>query len=577
MKSKIYAYMFTLGGIAVLLTGCGGGGTTPDKTGHALTESLTCIGCHEDSSQNPKWVSPGTGKSIVAEWKASTHNTNNGASCTDCHGSDFGNPVLHPSSCSKCHTVGGQILADSSVNPDRHGRCALCHAKTNPRPGTFDGFDAFTYEDPAIPALPAGSTTRFIHFSTGKRANFVSTNYINNCRKCHNPHDTSSGKAQRQEWAQSGHGATTTNARASYDFKTMGSDLTSDIAYGSTCVRCHTSTGPIKFITSGFMDIKRLPLPTSDTSREVTACNVCHDDGSGYAYGYKIRTVGPVTTYYNFSASKAPSGHISVPKTFPDIASSNICLVCHVGREIGETIKTAAIQGVDFTKVLFMSSHYLTAGASLFQISGYEFAGRTYPSGGALPYQHQTVGAGAQGPCVTCHMKPGRHTFLPVTLDNNATRWLRQITGIASPECAKCHNGTTAPNIDISRLNASKNGFFQALEQLRLKMQARGMYYGRGGIKTTTALSTNVTNWEKFGIGSGPDTMGAAFNYVLLNFDYGAYAHNSYYAKRLLYDSIDLLDDGILNYTTCAAISVNPAAYQYLCNSTSTSTSADRP
>jgi len=123
MKSILCAYMLTLGGMAVLLAGCGGGGTTPDKIGHALTESLTCIGCHEDSAQNPKWASPGTGKSIVTEWKASTHNTKNGASCPNCHGGDFDNPSKHPLSCGKCHTVGGQVLADSSTNPDSHERC----------------------------------------------------------------------------------------------------------------------------------------------------------------------------------------------------------------------------------------------------------------------------------------------------------------------------------------------------------------------------------------------------------------------------------------------------------------------
>ena len=79
MKSKIYAYILALGGTLILLAGCGGGGTTPEKVGHALTESLKCIGCHEDP-QNPKWVTPGSGKPIVAEWMASTHNTNNGAS-----------------------------------------------------------------------------------------------------------------------------------------------------------------------------------------------------------------------------------------------------------------------------------------------------------------------------------------------------------------------------------------------------------------------------------------------------------------------------------------------------------------
>ncbi len=589
MNNKLFSFFLALFGLA-FMAGCGGGGgSTPGATKNAQHESLACIGCHEGSN----WKTPGTGKPIVYEYYSSTHYKNNRASCQDCHTSGY----MHPASCARCHTIGGQAV-NPLLNPDTSGRCANCHAKVNPRPGLFDGFNTFSYEDPNIPALPAGSTTRFIHFSTGKRANFVSTNYINNCRKCHNPHDTSSGRQQRRDWAQSGHGATNTNPRTNSDFKFSGSLSSNSVNYGNTCVRCHTSTGPIKFITSGFSDVKALDLPATDKSREVTACDVCHDDGLGYAYGYKVRAVPQLTNFYNYSAGIAATAlpgaqsHISISNTFPDIKASNVCLVCHVGREIGAIITKANLQNVDFKKVAFMSSHFLTAGASLFQISGYEFAGRDYTSQGAYPYLHNQIGrtnSDTSGPCVTCHMKPGRHTFLPVTLGNNAVLWQRPVTTITSPECnGNCHGRPTPvpglPALVITttagstNLNTVKSGFFATLEALKVLLQTNGMFYGRGGIKTTGAFTTNVTNWEKLGANSGPDTMGVAFNYVLLNFDYGAYVHNSTYAKRLLYDSIDRIDDvGGLNYSTCTTISGNAAAYQYLCNSTSSNTAAERP
>lgn len=576
MKQKMFIRFLAFVGLA-LLAGCGsGGGSSADATKNTLHESVTCISCHDGT-----WKSPGTGQAIVTEWIASTHNTKNGAGCQDCHGSGY----MHPASCNKCHSV-GLTAVNPLLNPDADDMCAKCHAKINPRPGKVDGFNLLTYSDPLILSTTP-PTTAYTHFSTGKRGNYVATNYKKNCRKCHNPHDTASGKQQRQDWAQSGHGATTTSPRTNSDFKTRGSSLASNINYGDSCVRCHTSTGPIKFITSGFMDVTPLPLPASDKSREVTACDVCHEDGSGYAFGYKVRTVGAVTTYYNFSSSKLATDHVSVSKTFPDITSSNVCLVCHVGREIGETIKKAATppQTVDFKKVVFMSSHYLTAGASLFQISGYEYTGRNYTNQGDYPHLHRLIGrgnnngTGTSGPCVTCHLKPARHTFLPVTLGNNTVLWQRTVTAIASPECGKCHgnNPPDAPGLpalsvtgldtpSVINLNNSKSGFFASLEALRTLLVANSMYYGRGGIKTTAALSTNVINWEKFGVGSGPDTMGAAFNYVLLNFDYGAYAHNSTYSKRLLYDSIDYLSsNGSLTYNTCTYLTGNTTAYGYLC------------
>ena len=49
--------------------------------------------------------------------------------------------------------------------------------------------------------------------------------------------------------------------------------------------------------------------------------------------------------------------------------------------------------------------------------------------------------------------------------------------------------------------------------------------------------------------GTGKDRMGAAFNYNLLEHDPGAFAHNSHYAKLLIFDSLDYLDNGVLDGT----------------------------
>lgn len=42
-------------------------------------------------------------------------------------------------------------------------------------------------------------------------------------------------------------------------------------------------------------------------------------------------------------------------------------------------------------------------------------------------------------------------------------------------------------------------------------------------------------------------TYGAAYNWYMLYYDPGSWAHNPTYAKRLIYDSMDWLDDGTLN------------------------------
>jgi hypothetical protein len=73
-----------------------------------------------------------------------------------------------------------------------------------------------------------------------------------------------------------------------------------------------------------------------------------------------------------------------------------------------------------------------------------------------------------------------------------------------------------------------------------------------------------VKNWLFGGSeAAGQNNHGAAFNLQLLVHDPGAYVHNSRYTKRLIYDSIDWADDGLLNYSTGATLNALPAAANY--------------
>jgi hypothetical protein len=55
-------------------------------------------------------------------------------------------------------------------------------------------------------------------------------------------------------------------------------------------------------------------------------------------------------------------------------------------------------------------------------------------------------------------------------------------------------------------------------------------------------------------VSDGAYTMGATYNYSAVANDPGSYAHNATYAKRLLYDSIDWLDDGIMNESVATSL-----------------------
>src|SRR5512133_2165614 len=348
--------------VVTLLAGCGGGPTGVSEPKNALSESQTCIACH-DVSHNGSAVArtPGTSKPVVTEWKASTHNTNNAASCPDCHGSGFQHTST-PGSCSGCHTVFGQSV-NPLKNPDAMGRCSKCHDKTNPR-----GFKMISPTPPAGGSIPAGSTTAYTHFSTGSHGVYVATNYKQNCRKCHNPHDTSFGKAQRKDWAQSSHGSTTTSFRTGLtDFKGRGSSISAEKNFGPYCVRCHTSTGYVNYVTSVFTDVNALPDINStrsnypkyvfprnppfpyvyeDKSRETINCNVCHNDtrdSDVSAYSGRARVVASPAVWFLYSghAAGGPLVRARMQIKFDDLGASNNCVLCHGGREAGDIIKVA--------------------------------------------------------------------------------------------------------------------------------------------------------------------------------------------------------------------------------------------
>lgn len=557
-------------------------------SGTKLEASQECIDCHQGNN----WNSPGSLMPIVDEWKQSVHYSANAAGCADCHEPEIG----HPSSCNLCHggTPASGVPGSTnhvSKNPDKDGKCAKCHRK-----GSSWGTSA--YDGVAV-------DIQFLHYSTGKRANFVATNYVGACRKCHNPHDPTTAKEKLQQWSRSGHGNSLSNARISSDFKTRGNSIAAKDTFAAVCVRCHTSTGYINYVTSGYSDVRALPdldgvrgdsaaipnpRPTyTDTSREATNCNVCHDDArpnDGSAYGYRIRTVPQVFAYFNYSSTPLHNRAWDVKKkqTYADFGSSNVCVVCHSGRETGEIIKLAAAQGMDFSNQNRINAHDRNAASTLSAISGFHFYSSSVKYKNPVYFQHDKIGTaasspsnagGSSGPCIGCHMKNDRsHYYLPVQEVNGVITTIRS----DAQTCSKCHNSSnpnSAPWTPVT-LGQQKDGLKAALKSLQQMMlqpnrdatKALGTYSA-----TTDAITYSKTKWNSaFGSGvvtasgnplngnstntipAGAYSMGAAYNYEMLLQDPGAFAHNSHYVRRLIFDSLDWLNDGVMNMDAKSAL-----------------------
>jgi len=606
--------------IAALIAGCGAGGTSPEKK-NAAHESTACISCHED----PSWQTPGTKINVVAEWKLSTHNTKNGASCGDCHGSGFS----HPASCNKCHTIGAAF--NPIKNPDLNAECAKCHSKTT-------GFTTTNVDGIAINTgiahftnLTTGTIRRVtqslyytnytssykITNASGGTAVLVSSLYTPvkgsatkyGCRACHNPHDTSSQIDYHRAWSRSGHGDTNSGSRTSRYFKSSGSNLPASITMGSVCVRCHTSTGFINYINSDYIAVNALDTAnTADHTKELTGCNVCHDDGNGYSYSYKLRNVlaaNPsrtgVPAFYNYSPARGgnartiPSTNVNISLTYPDSSKSNICIVCHMGREIGQSVKRAFLLGVTFTGTARISAHDFAAGANLYQESGFEF----YTSAAKYPqtaFLHNLAGmgnfngTGNNGPCISCHMSrqtaksANSHSFMPI---NKAVNSHGRVESIASNACNKCHPIAASGKImDAAALENNRQGFLAAMRSLRdlIRIKIAGVTMPNtktGALSYATSInwtlacgsaivagSGNPVTGGADAIGAAAYTMGSAFNYELLYADFGAYVHNPNYVRRLIFDSIDWLNDCSITTsngaTECSNIT-DPLAKAYLC------------
>lgn len=579
------------------LIGCGEK-TVVGVDANKLESSQNCIDCHEAS------VSSVTKKSVADEWKLSAHNLNNKAGCADCHFESLNQSMWHPD-CTKCH--GGTPMSGTKglppyaiKDPDSYGTCAKCHTSVG-------GFRMSSYNGITLNTLTNHfSTPTLAAYTSGYyKARYVTKNYEKKCQACHNPHDTTSQMNILRQWARSGKGDVTALPWVNYNFRERGTatpGATPANSFGADCVRCHTATGHLNYLTN--KSIAPFGATSKTEGKEVLACNVCHVD-----YSYSRRPVGQVTAYYNISGTTSGM-KIRIYETYKDIGESNLCLNCHVGREIGKVIKGLAgstpITNMtvtptvlyNFKNVSFLNSHYLTAGATVFKTSGFEFYSSQHYDN-PLFYAHDKIGVsnfnntGTSGPCITCHMKPGNHTFLPFSKDN-----IGNITALNSTTCnnASCHNSNNGNNsvMSVTEIEHQKVLYNSAMDALKVMLQRKGFYFSTSnpyfftntylaGFKEDGSCNTNIAvkNWQTDGTSaytpkytastktwscgtssvlnagtanSGPNNMGAAFNYNLLYHDFGAFAHNRFYARRLIYDSIDWLYDGAINKDSKTAL-----------------------
>jgi hypothetical protein len=501
--------------------------------------------------------------------------------------------------CYNCH-VGANTGGHPGPRPvvTVWNACSTCHIPGNtwglpwPPPGlTFHNKYTGTnlcYEchNPHNPSLITGMP--YPHFANST----TSAQYVNNpnisCDNCHTAVDAQGNYSfniwsANTQWARTGKANPKSPAWMTYQFKSMGTPApaTPATSTANDCVRCHTTTGYITYVDSDFTNIAPFGPPLG--SREMIACSACHytpfnsyvDPETGTAFNRRV--VG-IDTYgdgsqFNvpgyFGYSSVQSGKYIWKKVFEDAGDSNICITCHTGKAAGSNITTVAgkvgATNAFWQNVTFINPHYMPAASILYQEPpnrgvgfriGYEY--RTFTAyNPVVGFAHPAVGDGVQGPCVGCHMDGSvqKHLFTPVSSSQGV------IKGITSTTCfsAYCHDNS---GFDGSFLQSKKEGYQASMSVIAAQLGAKGIYFNPAvypyffttSVPAQQNFATRTLNWIQTinnpsgtPVVYGSAVMGAAFNLKLLQADAGSWTHNSVYTKRLLYDTIDFLDDGVQN------------------------------
>ncbi len=185
-------------------------------------------------------------------------------------------------------------------------------------------------------------------------------------------------------------------------------DDSADYTVPAGCAKCHSATGLEKYVAGG-----QVNLTANEPVANGFLCTTCHT---------------------------APPNLIQIPNVvFPSGLTatlgqdgSNICMICHQGRESTTSLNTKINANPTSKKLSFTNIHYFPAAAMFFGTEvkgGYEFAGKTYSGRQSYPNH-----GGRFNTCVECHMSSA------VTAEDHA--WTMERHNVAEPRkenCVPCH------------------------------------------------------------------------------------------------------------------------------------------
>ena len=364
--------------------------TTYDASRHKAIDSpvVVCQTCHDPTNTTHYTVAKPFGActpchstttpQIVTDFQGSLHQSN-GLICTTCHADHTF--VASSSICQSCHsTVTPAVVSDylksqhaTSATPTvgcynchatheartTFATCLSCHTSFPPNLTWHAGIPTNTCQNchnPHYPENVGSASMGYPHFANFTTAQYCTTNIT--CPNCHVSAVDNSFHiySANNEWARSGKADPKSPAWVRYDFKIRGAPAPASPAnsVADDCVRCHTTTGYINYVTSNFTDIRSWGTsglaPGGDRKREMITCNACHNNATGFDAAFSRRRVGiqvgtrptnrQVWAYYGYSS--AASGKNIIVNVFNNKGESNLCIACHTGKVLGQNIQDIA-------------------------------------------------------------------------------------------------------------------------------------------------------------------------------------------------------------------------------------------
>ena len=325
-------------------------------------------------------------------------------------------------------------------------------------------------------------------------------------------------------------------------------DDTGTVPY--SCAKCHSATGLPEFIASGgtvVVDGRGSTLTTGvgpQPSANGFMCTTCHN-AEAWPERYAIAQV-------TFPSGKTVS--FAKDADGANIADdSNLCLLCHQGRESSTSVNNALKGKDDDTPdkaIGFKNIHYLGAGATLFgadAAGGYQYADKEYAG-----QNMHAAPTGAVNKCKDCH---DVHALAPKVATCQGCH------GTDDPEAIRM----TAPDYDGD--GDTTEGVAGEVETLVEALYTQIQQYAETTAGTPIVYSSAAYPYffvdadkdgkpDKDDKGANvrynawtPRLLRAAFNYQYSQKDPGAFVHNPKYVVQLLIDSIADLGGDVSGYT----------------------------